>query len=134
MRAARLRRAVFFKVAGFGNKAVALGVEDRAHIGLGDRGDGAQHALFAAAGAGAVAGNQRVVVGAHHEHVAQRGGLRVRRIGAVIEAQVLLRGVGQQIEEVRAGFVLGVYLFGLLHHLQRLVVAACRDAGRAAFA
>ena len=127
-------RAGLLQLAGLGHKAIALGVEDRAHVSLGHRSDGAQHALFAAARAGAVAGNQRVVVGAHHEHVAQRRGLRVRRIGAVIQAQVLLRGVGQQIEEVRAGLVLGVHLFGLLHHLQRLVVAAGRDAGRAAFA
>ena len=55
-------------------------------------------------------------------------------IGAVVEAEVLLRSVGQQVEEGRAGFVLGVHLFGLLHHLQRLVIAAGRDAGRAALA
>ena len=55
-------------------------------------------------------------------------------LARVVEAEELLRGVGQQIEEVRAGLVLGVDLFGLLHHLERLVVAAGRDAGRAALA
>ena len=109
-------------------------MEDGAHVSLGDRRDGAQHALFAAAGAGAVAGHQRVVVAAHHEHVAQRRGLRVRRVGGVEEAEVLLRGVGQQVEEGGAGLVLGVDVFGFLHHLQRLVIAAGGDAGRAALA
>ena len=105
--------AVLLELAGLGQEAVALGVEDGAHVGLGDRGDGAQHALFAAAGAGAVAGDQRVVVGADHQHVAQGRGLRVGRVGGVEEAEKLLRGVGQQIEEGGAGLVLGVDLFGL---------------------
>ena len=126
--------AVLFKIAGLGYEAIGLGVVDGAHVGLGDRGDGAQHALFAAARAGAVAGDQRVVVAAHHEHVAQRCGLRVGRIRGVEKAEVLLRSVGQQVEEGGAGFVLGVDVFGLLHHLQRLVIAAGGDAGRAAFA
>ncbi len=68
-------RAVLLEVRSLGHKAVALGVVDRAHIRLGDSGNGAQHALFAASRAGAVAGHQRVVVGAHHKHVAQRRGL-----------------------------------------------------------
>ena len=37
----------------------------------------AQHALLATAGAGPVARHERVVVRAHHQHVAQRGRLRV---------------------------------------------------------
>ena len=41
---------------------------------------------------------------------------------------------GSRSRKARAGFVLGVHLFGLLHHLQRLVIAAGRDAGRAALA
>ena len=71
---------------------------------------------------------------AHHEHVAQRGGLRVGRVGGVEQAEVLLRGVGQQVEEGGAGLVLGIDLFGLLHHLERLVIAAGGHAGRAALA
>ncbi len=55
-------------------------------------------------------------------------------MAALIEAEVLLRSVGQQVEEGGAGFVLGVDFFGLLHHLERLVVAAGGDAGRAALA
>ncbi len=87
-RVARLERselgdAGLFQLAGLGHKAVGLGVEDGAHVRLGNRGDGAKHALFAAAGAGAVAGYQRVVVAADHQHVAQRCGLRVGRVGGV---------------------------------------------------
>ena len=134
MSAASRGDAGLLELAGLGDEAVALGVVDGAHVSLGDGGDGAQHALFAAAGAGAVAGDQRVVVGADHEHVAQGGGLRVRRVGGVEEAEELLRGVGQQVEEGGAGLVLGVDLFGFLHHLERLVIAAGGDAGRAALA
>ena len=126
--------AALFQIAGLGQEAVALGVEDGAHISLGDGGDGAQNALFPAARAGAVAGDQRVVVGAHHEHIAQRGGLGVGGIGGVVEAEVLLRGVGQQIEEGGAGLVLGVDLLGLRNHFEGIVVAAGGDAGRAALA
>ena len=104
--------AGLFQLAGLGDEAVALGVVDGAHVSLGDGGDGAQHALFAAAGAGAVAGYERVVVGADHQHVAQCRGLRVGGVGGVEQAEVLLRRVGQQIEEGGAGFVLGVDLFG----------------------
>ncbi len=104
--------AVLFEFAGLGDEAVALGVVDGAHVGLGDGGDGAQDGLFTAAGAGAVAGDERVVVGADHEHVAQRRGLGVGGVGGVEEAEVLLRGVGQQVEEAGAGFVLGVDFFG----------------------
>ena len=104
--------AVFLEVAGLGHEAVALGVVDGAHVGLGYGGDGAEDGFFAAAGAGAVAGYEGVVVGADHEHIAQGRGLRVGRVGGVEEAEVLLRGVGQQVEEAGAGFVLGVDLFG----------------------
>ena len=96
--------AVLFELAGLGHEAVALGVEDGAHVGLGDGGDGAEDGLFAAAGAGAVAGYEGVVVGADHEHVAQGRGLGVGRVGGVEEAEVLLRGVGQQVEEARCRF------------------------------
>ncbi len=106
----------------------------RPHVGLGDRRNRAEDALLAAAGARAVARHQRVVVPAHHQHVAQRGGLGVLRPRVVVEAQVLLRRVGQQIEERRARLVLGVDVFGFLHHPQRAVLAARRDAGRAALA
>ncbi len=58
----QLRRAGLLKIAGLGHEAIALGVEHRAHVRLGDRSDGAQHALFAAARAGAVARYQRVIV------------------------------------------------------------------------
>ena len=109
-------------------------MEDGAHVGLGDGGDGAEDGLFAAAGAGAVAGDERVVVAADHQHVAQGGGLGVGRVGGVEEAEILLRGVGQQVEEGGAGFVLGVDLFGFLHHPEGVVIAAGGDAGRAAFA
>ncbi len=67
-------RAGFLEVGGLCDETIALGVVDRAHVGFGDGGNGTQHAFFAAAGASAVAGNERVVVGPHHEHVAQRGG------------------------------------------------------------
>ena len=126
--------AGLFQLAGLGHKAIRLGVVDGAHVSLGDRGDGAQYALFAAAGAGAVAGHQRVVVAAHHQHVAQRRGLGVGRVGGVEQAEVLLRGVGQQVKEGGAGFVLGVDFLGFLHHAERLVIAAGRDAGGAALA
>ena len=115
-------------------EAVGLRVVERPHVGLGDRGDRAQDALLAAAGAGAVARDQRVVVPPHHQHVAQRGGLRVLRPRVVVEAEILLRRVGQQVEERGAGLVLGVDFLGLLHHPQRLVIAAGRDACRAALA
>ena len=106
--------AVLVEVAGLGNEAVALGVEDGAHVGLGYGGDGAEDGLFSAAGAGAVAGYESVVVGADHEHVAQRRGLGVGGVGGVEEAEILLRSVGEQVEEVGAGFVLGVDFFGFL--------------------
>ncbi len=125
---------VLFEVAGLGYEAICLRVEDGAHVSLSDGSDGAEHALLAAARASAVAGDQRVVVAAHHEHVAQRCGLRVRWIGCVEQAEVLLRCVGQQVEEGGAGFVFGVDFGGFLHHLERHVIAASGDAGRAAFA
>ena len=130
----KLGNAGLLQFAGLGQEAVALGMEDGAHICLGDRGNRAQHALFAATRAGAVARYQRVVVGAHHQHVAQRSGLRVSRVGCVEQAKKLLRGIGQQIQEARAGLVFGIHLFGLCNHPQRVVIAAGRDAGRAALA
>ena len=126
--------AVLFELAGLGDEAVALGVEDGAHVGLGDGGDGAEDALFTAAGAGAVAGDQGVVVGADHQHVAQGRGLGVGRVGGVEEAEILLRGVGQQIEEAGAGLVLGVDFFGFGNHAEGVVIAAGGDAGGAALA
>jgi len=109
-------------------------VIDGAHVGLGDGGDGAQDGLFTATGAGAVAGDQGVVGGADHEHVAQGGGFGVGRVGGVEEAEVLLRGVGEQVKEAGSGGVLGVDQLGLSDHAQGVVVAAGRDAGGAALA
>ncbi len=126
------RDAAFFQVAGFGQKTVALGVEDGTHIGLGDRGDRAQNALLSAAGAGAIAGDQRVVGRAHHQHISQRRGLRVGRVGRVVQAQELLRSVRQQVKEVGAGGVLGIHSLGFRDHFEGVVVAASGDAGRAA--
>ena len=79
--------AGLFEFAGLGDEAVALGVEDGAHVGLSDGGDGAEDGLFTAAGAGAVAGDEGVVVGADHQHVAQGGGLGVGGVGGVEEAE-----------------------------------------------
>ena len=107
---------------------------DGAHVGLGDGGDGAEDGLFTAAGAGAVAGDQGVVVAADHEHVAQGRGLGVGRVGGVEQAEVLLRGVGKQVEEGGAGLVLGVDFFRLLDHPEGVVIAAGSDAGGAALA
>ena len=83
-------------------KTVGLRVIERPHVRLGHGRDGAKDALLAAARAGAVARNERVVVPAHHEHVSQGGGLRVLRPCVVVEAQVLLRRVGQEVEECGA--------------------------------
>ena len=113
---------------------VGLRVEERPHVGFRDRRDGLEDALLAAARACAVSRYERVVVAAHHQHVAQRRGFGILRPRVVVEAEILLRGVGQQVEERGARFVLGVDLFGFLHHLQRLVFAAGRHAGRAPFA
>jgi hypothetical protein len=54
-------------------------------------------------------------------------------IGAVVEAQELLRGVGQQIQEA-VPVVCSAFTSRFPHHLQGLVVAASGDAGRAALA
>ena len=107
---------------------------DGAHVGFRHCGNGAKNALFAAAGAGAVARDQRVVVGANHEQIAQRGRLRFRGIGRIEEAEILLRGIGQQIEESRASLVLGIYGFRLRDHAERIVIAAGGYAGSAALA
>ena len=127
-------RAGLFQLAGLDHKAVALGVEHGAHVSLGYRCNGAENALFAAARAGAIARHQGVVVGAHHEHVAKRRGLRVRRICAVKEAKILLRSIGQQVKETGAAFVLGVHFLGFGHHLECIVIAARCNAGCAALA
>ena len=111
---------------------IGFRVIQRPHVRLGDGRDRAQDALLAAAGAGAVARDERVVVLAHHQHVAQRRGLRILRPAVDVEAQVLLRRVRQQIEERGAGFVLRVHVLGFLHHPQRLMLAARGDAGGAA--
>ena len=126
--------ALLLQLAGLGDEAVALGVVDGAHVGLGHRGDGTEDGLFTATGAGAVTGYEGVVVGADHEHVAEGRGLGVGGVGGVEEAEVLLRSVGQQVEEAGACFVLGVDFFSLLHHAERVVIAAGSDAGCAAFA
>jgi len=64
-------------------------------------------------------------------NIAQRGCLGVGGIGGVVEAEELLRSVGQQIKEVGASGVFGVDLFGFRNHLERHVVTAGGDAGRA---
>ena len=64
----------------------------------------------------------------------KRGGLGVGRIGRVVEAEELLRCVRQQVKEVSAGGVFGVDLFGFRNHLERHMVTAGGDAGRAALA
>src|ERR1035441_7683349 len=106
----QLSRASLFQLSCLGHKAVALGVEDGAHISLGDGSDRAEHALFSATSAGSVARNQRIVVGTNHKHVAQRRGLGVGRVGGVEQAQILLRRVWQQVEEGGAGFVLSIHV------------------------
>ena len=107
---------------------------DGPHERFGDRGDGFQDALLSASCAGAVARNQRVIVAAHHHQIAQRGGFGFIRMRIVIEAEVFLRSVRQEVQESGSGFVLGVYLFRLLHHLQSLVIAASGNARGATFA
>ena len=133
----QLRELLFaglLELVGLRAEAIGLRVIERPHVRLGHRGDRAQDALLAAARAGAVARDQRVVVPPHHQHVAQRRGLRILRPRVVVEAEILLRRVGQQVEERGAAFVLGVDLLGFLHHPQRLVLAAGRDARRAPLA
>ena len=60
-------------------QAVGLLVIQRAHVGFRDGGSGAQHALLAATGARAVAGDERLVIAAHHQVIAQRGFAGIRR-------------------------------------------------------
>src|SRR5262249_270736 len=108
--------AGLLELAGLADEAISLGVVHGAHVGLGYRGDGSKNALLTATWAGAVASDESVVVAANHEHVAERGSLRVSRVRAVEEAEVLLRRVGQLVEEGGAGFVLGVDLLGFLDH------------------
>jgi hypothetical protein len=86
----QLLRAELVEAAGLRPEPVRLGVVDRPHVRLGHRCQGVQDALLAAAGAGPVAGDERVVVLAHHEVVAERGRLRVDRVLAVEEPEVLL--------------------------------------------
>ncbi len=130
----QLPDAGLVELVGLGPEPKGLGVVERTHVGLGDRRHRLQDALLAAAGASTVPRDERVVVPAHHQHVAQGGGLGVLRPGVVVEPEVLLRRVRQQIQERGAAFVLGVHLLGLLNHPQRLVVAAGGDARGAALA
>ena len=85
-----LLNALTFQLVGLGAEPVGLRVEERAHVGFGHRRDGLEDAFLAAAGARAVARHQGVVVSAHHQHVAQRGGLGVLRPRVVVKAEVLL--------------------------------------------
>ncbi len=117
-----------------GAKAVGLVMIERAHVGLGDRGDRAQDALFAATGAGAVAGDQGLVIAAHHEVVAQRGLAGIHGRLVVVEAEVFLGRVGEQAAEDLRGGKLGIQLLGLGGHPQGVVVAADLHALAAAFA
>ena len=119
---------------GLGAQPIGLRVVERTHVGLGHGGASPGGCSSRRSRRSAVARDERVVVAAHHQHVAQRRRLRVLRPRVVVEAEVFLRRVGQQVEERGAGFVLGVDLFGLLHHPQRLVLAAGGHARRAALA
>ena len=127
-------QADFFEIARFAPQAIGFGMIQRPHVRFRDGCDGAQHALLAAARAGAVAGNQRVVVAPHHQQIAQGGGLGVLRVRIVVEAQIFLRSVRQEVQECGSGLMLGVDVLGLLHHAQRLVIAASGHARGASFA
>ena len=64
--------AIGFQPGGFLAQPRGFLVINRPHVSLGDRGRGAEHALFAATGAGAIAADERLVVAPHHEVIAQR--------------------------------------------------------------
>ena len=127
-------RAVGFERGRLAAQPIRLGVEDRPEVRLGHSRDRPEDALLATAGTCAVARHERVVIPAHHHQVAQRGCFRIGRVRVVVEAEVLLRCVRQQVEECRAGLVVGIDFLGLLDHLQRLVVPARRHAGCASLA
>ena len=102
--AARLHRLQFrdagiFQVRGLAAQAVGLLVIQRAHVGLGHGSRRAEHALLAATGARAVAGNERLVIAPHHQVISQRGLARIRGVHVVVKAEVFLRRVGQQARE-----------------------------------
>ena len=130
----QLLLALLLQSVGFRAESIRLRVIKRPHVRFGDRRASPQDALLAAPGAGAVSRHERVVVAAHHEHVAQGCGLRILRTGVVVEAEILLRRIRQQIQEGRPALVLGVDFLGFLHHAQRIVLATRRDTGRASLA
>ena len=107
LRAARLQRRELLLAglrsssSAFARKRSAFAWIQRPHVRLGHRRHRPQDALLAAAGARAVARHQRVVVPPHHQHVAQRRGLRILRPRVVVEAEILLRRVGQQVRGTR---------------------------------
>ena len=126
--------AQFLELVGFAAEAIRLRVVQRPHVRLGHRSHRPEDALLAASRAGAVARDERVVVLAHHQHVAERCRLGILRTGVVVEAEIFLRRVGEQVEERRAALMLGVDVLRLLHHAKRLMLAAGGDAGRASLA
>ena len=123
-----------FQPRGLGAQAVGLLVIQRAHVGFGDGCRRAQHAFLAAPGARAVAGNERLVIAADHEVIAQRGFARVRGVVVVVQAEKFLRCVGQQTRENLRGGQVGVQILRLARHAQRVVVAANLHAFAAALA
>lgn len=77
----------FFEACGLGAEAVGFAVIERTHVGLGDAGDGARRALLAATGAGAIAGDEGLVVATDHEVIAEGGFAGAGGIGVVVEAE-----------------------------------------------
>ncbi len=96
-----LLHAGLFEVARFGAEPLGFRVIERPHVRFRDGSDGPQHALLAAARARAVAGDQRIIVAPHHQQIAQRGGLGIRRVsyrytGPDISAKCPARGSGRR--------------------------------------
>src|SRR5208337_499207 len=116
-----------------GSQAVGFSVVQRPYVGLGGGSDRAQHLLLAAARAGAIAADHRVVVVPDHQHVAQGRGLGILWMLVVVETQVLLWSIRQKVQEASASLVFGVELLGFLDHLQGFVIAAGGHTGSATF-
>ena len=126
--------AVVFQLGGRLTQACGFLVEDRPHVGLGDGGAGAEHALFAAASTGPVAADECLVVAPHHEVVAQGGLAGVLRRVVVVQAKEFLARVRQQPAEDLRGGQFGVEFRRFAGHAQRVVVAADLHAFAAALA
>ena len=132
--AASFCRSLLFELRGFRAEAIRFFVIERAHVGFGDGSGRAQNALFTAAGAGAVAGDERFVIATDHEVIAQRGFAGILRRAVVVEAEEFLARVGQETREDLRGGVLGVEILGLARHAQRIVITADLHAFAASFA